>query len=101
MAADCEHTLHSKGTLLFDELLDFEYEGSLAAASSCEDRRSMREPVRLTSLNRYSDLALVFLRAFVGAFLICGVWDNIVSDERMQEFVAFLTKYEFVAPQFM
>ena len=42
------------------------------------------------STGRLSALSLLLLRLFVGAFLIHGVWDNITSAERMQEFVGFL-----------
>jgi putative oxidoreductase len=55
----------------------------------------------LQPLARFSDLALLFLRLTVGSFLIYGVWDNIVSGERMAEFTGFLTKFGFVAPQVM
>ena len=61
----------------------------------------MHTYVYLSSLQRYSDAALFLLRVLVGAFLIWGVWDNIVSRERMEEFVAFLTKFGFPAPAFM
>jgi putative oxidoreductase len=62
----------------------------------------MREGfLMLDSMERYADHALLIMRAFVGAFLIWGVWDNVISAERMQEFVAFLAKFGFVAPQFM
>jgi putative oxidoreductase len=59
------------------------------------------ELILLTSLKRHSDVALLLLRSIVGAFLIWGVWDNIVSAERMREFVEFLTKFGFDAPQVM
>lgn len=55
----------------------------------------------LPALARFSDLALLFLRLVVGSFLIYGVWDNIISGERMAEFVGFLTKFGFAAPGFM
>lgn len=61
----------------------------------------MRELVYLTRAERFGDLALLAMRVLVGAFLIWGVWDNIVSTERMDEFVAFLTKFGFPAPQLM
>ncbi len=61
----------------------------------------MTNAVLLTSLQRYSDHGLLLLRLLVGSFLIYGVWDNIVSAERMEEFVAFLTKFGFPAPAFM
>jgi len=61
----------------------------------------MRQIVFLTGAERYGDLALLVLRVFVGAFLVWGVWDNIVSAERMDEFVAFLEQFGFVAPELM
>ena len=47
-------------------------------------------PLFLGRLSRGSDLAVLALRLFVGAFLIHGVWDNNVSAERMVDFVGFL-----------
>lgn len=61
----------------------------------------MHPLLSLTPLARYSDAALLLLRLGVGAFLIYGVWDNIESEERMEEFVAFLTKFGFPLPAFM
>jgi putative oxidoreductase len=61
----------------------------------------MREIVYLSGAQRYADCALLALRLFIGIFLIWGVWDNIVSAERMQEFVEFLTKFKFPAPEVM
>jgi putative oxidoreductase len=61
----------------------------------------MHTYLHLAALQRYSDAALFLMRALVGAFLIWGVWDNIVSPERMEEFVAFLTKFGFPAPAVM
>ena len=61
----------------------------------------MRTYLHLSSFQRYSDAALFLLRVLIGAFLIWGVWDNIVSRERMDEFVALLTKFDFAAPGFM
>ena len=48
-----------------------------------------------------SDLALLATRLVVGAFLIFGVWDNIVSADRMAEFEKFLTIKGFALPQLM
>lgn len=45
-----------------------------------------------------SDLALLAARLVIGAFLIWGVWDNIVSAERMDAFAAFLSAQGFPAP---
>ena len=42
-------------------------------------------------LNQGADAALAALRLYLGGFLIWGVWDNIVSAERMREFEGFLT----------
>jgi putative oxidoreductase len=55
----------------------------------------------LSPLARFSDLALLVLRIAIGSFLIWGVLDNIVSQERMDEFVDFLTKFNFPAPELM
>ena len=43
------------------------------------------------ALIKGTDTALFLLRLYLGCFLIWGVWDNIVSPARMQEFQAFLT----------
>ena len=61
----------------------------------------MKRLVFLPDLARFGDAALLLLRLMVGAFLIYGVWDNIVSPERMAEFVGFLTKFGFAWPEFM
>lgn len=55
----------------------------------------------LTDLQRTEDAALFLLRATVGAFLIYGVWDNIVDSARMDEFVSFLRQHGFAAPELM
>ena len=46
--------------------------------------------VFLTKFHRFSDVGLWCLRALTGASLIYGVIDNIVSAERMDEFVGFM-----------
>ncbi|HEX8232108.1 MAG TPA: DoxX family protein [Caulobacteraceae bacterium] len=61
----------------------------------------MLDLVFLTPLRRFSDLGLLLLRLMAGAFLVWGVWDNITSTERMAEFVAFLAKFHFPAPEVM
>jgi putative oxidoreductase len=58
----------------------------------------MRKLVFLPTAQQFSDLALLLLRLFVGLFLVWGVWDNITSTERMQEFVGFLAKFGFPNP---
>lgn len=55
----------------------------------------------LTSLGRFSDIGLLALRAFVGVFLVWGVLDNIVSAERMEEFVRFVSANGFPWPRAM
>lgn len=61
----------------------------------------MRKILSLSQSQRFSDLALLLLRLFVGLFLIWGVWDNITSPERMQEFVGFLEKHGFPSPRIL
>lgn len=46
------------------------------------------------------DLLLLGLRFVTGAFLVWGVWDNIVSAVRMAEFVVFLDQTGFPTPSF-
>jgi putative oxidoreductase len=46
--------------------------------------------LNLAWLRGFEPLAVLLLRAFVGVFLIYGVWDNITSLERMEEFERFL-----------
>lgn len=55
----------------------------------------------LPALRGGGDAALLLLRLVVGAFLIWGVWDNIVSAARMAEFVGFLTQFKFAYPEIM
>ena len=55
----------------------------------------------LPQLAAGADLALLLARLVVGAFLILGVWDNIVSAERMAEFEKFLTLKGFAMPALM
>jgi len=58
----------------------------------------MRDWLLLTSLARFGDLALLLLRWVTGAFLVWQSHDNILSGERMAEFEAFLTQFNFPAP---
>lgn len=48
-----------------------------------------------------TDLTLLLMRLVTGAFLIHGVWDNIESAERMDEFVRFLRRFKFALPEWM
>lgn len=59
----------------------------------------MREVFLLSGAARYSDGALLLMRLLVGAFLVWGVWDNVSSNAHMQEFVTFLQKFGFPAPE--
>jgi putative oxidoreductase len=61
----------------------------------------MREYLFLGRAARFADCAVLAMRLFIGAFLVWGVWDNIVSSERMHEFVGFLAKFQFPMPDFM
>jgi putative oxidoreductase len=53
----------------------------------------------LPGLSRYGDLGLFALRVFVGVFLIYGVQDNVLSGERMEEFVRFMRANGFAWPE--
>lgn len=61
----------------------------------------MRKFLFLSSTQRFGDFALLLLRIFVGLFLIWGVWDNITDSARMREFIEFLRKFGFPAPELM
>jgi putative oxidoreductase len=61
----------------------------------------MRKLLFLAAAQPFADFALLLLRLFVGFFLVWGVWDNITSAERMQEFVAFLGKHGFPSPRLL
>jgi putative oxidoreductase len=41
------------------------------------------------------------MRVVIGAFLVWGVWDNVADPARMTEFVGFLTKFGFPAPEIL
>jgi putative oxidoreductase len=51
----------------------------------------MRDWVLLPALARFDDLGLLILRFATGVFIIDGVMDNVLSRERMAEFIGFLT----------
>lgn len=61
----------------------------------------MSDIIFLRNLSRHEDAALLALRVVVGAFLIWGVWDNVVSPTRMNEFATFLGKHGVPAPSLM
>lgn len=47
---------------------------------------------------RGADAALLLARLVLGAFLIWGVWDNVVSSARMAHFAEFLAGHGFPLP---
>lgn len=57
--------------------------------------------IQLTFLRAGEDAAFLLLRLLTGAFLVHGVWDNIESAARMQEFVEFLRANKFSYPELM
>jgi putative oxidoreductase len=57
----------------------------------------MRKFLFLNSAQRFSDIALLLMRVFVGLFLIWSVWANITDGARMEEYTSFLAKHEFPA----
>ena len=60
-----------------------------------------KDLILLTPLARFGDLGLLLLRWVTGAFLIHQSHDNILSGERMDEFVRFLTQFDFILPELM
>lgn len=62
------------------------------------EKRVNRKSWLTPDLSRLSDATLLLLRLYLGGFLIWGVWDNIVSRERMAEFAGFLTAIGSPAP---
>lgn len=61
----------------------------------------MRDRLFLPEFQRLEDLTLLLLRLGTGAFLLYGTWDNVSDPARMQEFVAFLRQFKFVAPDLL
>lgn len=57
--------------------------------------------IQLSFLHVGDDFTLLLLRLLTGTFLIDGVWDNVTSQERMQEFIGFLQANHFLYPQWM
>ena len=58
-----------------------------------------RDWLLLSGLSGLGDLGLLLLRFVTGAFLIYQSHDNIFSAERMDEFVLFLTQFNFIMPK--
>ena len=61
----------------------------------------MRKFLFLAPAQGFGDFTLLLLRLFVGLVLVWGVWDNISSSARMQEFAGFLTQHGFPSPRLM
>lgn len=55
----------------------------------------------LAPLARHENATLLLLRLGVGAFLVWGVADNLLSSARMAEFEAFLAQHGFPLPALM
>ena len=61
----------------------------------------MRKLLHLAAAQPFADFALLLQRIFVGLFLIWGVWDNVTSSARMEEFVVFLAQHGFPSPKLL
>jgi putative oxidoreductase len=61
----------------------------------------MRKFLFLAPAQSLGDFSLLLLRLFVGLFLVWGVWDNVTSTTRMQEFAGFLAQHGFASPRLM
>ena len=61
----------------------------------------MNKLIFLEPLAGLQDATLLFTRVLTGAFLVWGVWDNIVDPARMTEFIEFMRHFKFPAPELM
>jgi putative oxidoreductase len=59
----------------------------------------MKNIINPDIFDRCRDAAALVLRVATGAFIIDGVWDNIVSGKRMTEFVKFMGSAQFPMPE--
>src|SRR5687768_1587819 len=80
---------------------DVRQPGLLASTLFQERGERMRHWLLLPRLRAGEDWTLLALRLATGAFLLYGVWDNITSQARMDEFVGFLHQHGFAAPAVM
>lgn len=55
----------------------------------------------LDRLGRFGDFGPLLTRVVTGAFLVHGTQDNVFSAERMDEFVTFLARFGFPAPDLL
>jgi putative oxidoreductase len=63
--------------------------------------RNIERFLMLSGNARHADLGLLLLRLCTGAFLIYQSHDNVFSAARMDEFVKFLTQFNFAMPELM
>lgn len=61
----------------------------------------IKDFVTLRKFSQFEDATLLTFRAFIGSFLVWGVWDNVLSLERMNEFAGFLAGHGFAYPHIM
>ena len=62
---------------------------------------TLRQALFLPGNARHADLGLLLLRIATGVFLIYQSHDNVLSAERMAEFVKFLRQFRFVYPELL
>lgn len=55
----------------------------------------------LPHLKQQEEVAYAALRILTGGFLVYGVWDNMTSIARMQEFVGFMRATGFALPEIL
>lgn len=63
--------------------------------------KAARDILGLAPVRKHDDAARLLTRLVIGAFLIWGVWDNVVSPARMAEFQTFLSRHGFPVPHLM
>lgn len=51
--------------------------------------------------SKAEEIFLLGFRLLVGGFLVWGVWDNVISSDRMAEFSRFLASQGFVYPDLL
>ncbi len=55
---------------------------------------------KISSLDRYKEYGVIFIRLIVGFHLVYGTQDNVFSYARMEEFAAFLSAHNVPLPLF-
>ncbi len=61
----------------------------------------MTNLIHLNWFDKWHQESFLLLRLLIGSFLIWGVWDNIIDEARMAEFVSFLKQFGFIKPNLM